>query len=194
MTNDFCYRHYQTFLIGLVISIFLSFLLIIIVLYQVSHRPLPSFIAVASNGQQKNIQSAYDPNLLPTTLTAWANKAAVAAYTYDFVNYSQQMAAVRPYFTEAGWRNYESSIESLITRIQENKLFVNGVVTGVPVISNQGELPGHGYTWRIQIPFLVTYQSAETTSKRRFLVKLTIVRIPTYQNPQAIGIDQFVMQ
>jgi intracellular multiplication protein IcmL len=126
-------------------------------------------------------------------LTTWANKAAVAAYTYDFVNYEQQMNDVRPYFTEAGWRSYESSIQGLITRIQENKLFVNGVVTGAPVISNQGELPGHGYTWRIQLPFLVTYQSAEATSKKKFLVKLMIIRIPTNQNPQAIGIDQFIM-
>jgi len=84
-------------------------------------------------------------------------------------------------------------VDRLISTIVQNQLFVNGVVSGPPVISNQGPLPGKGYTWRVQIPFLVTYQSANTTTKRSFYVVITIVQVPTNINPQGIGIDQFVM-
>jgi intracellular multiplication protein IcmL len=67
------------------------------------------------------------------------------------------------------------------------------VVSDTPVISNQGEIPGKGYVWRIQMPFLVTYQSSEGTSKKSYMVSVTIVKVPTWKNPAGIGIDQFVM-
>jgi intracellular multiplication protein IcmL len=123
----------------------------------------------------------------------WASKAATVAYTFDFVNYNTQTAAARPYFTEDGWQDYLNSVNNLINTIVQNQLFVNGVVSGAPVISNQGNIPGRGYVWRVQIPFLVTYQSANTTSKQNYFVIISIVKVPTYVNKQGIGIDQFVM-
>ncbi len=195
--NEFYRDHYQTLIIFLIGVMLLMLALGGVVLYQVSHRPLPQFIATMTN-EQANEQTmalrAYDePNLLPSTLLKWASKAAATAYTFNFVNYNEQIAAVRPYFTETGWADYKNSVAALIKTITQNKLYVNGVVSGPPVISNQGDLTGHGYMWRIQIPFLVTYQSTEAASKQGFFVTLTIVRVPTIQNPRAIGIDQFVM-
>ena len=69
---------------------------------------------------------------------------------------------------------------------------MTGVVNGPPVISNQGEIDGV-YSWRVQIPFLVTYQSAQTAEQKKFTVLVTVVRVPTAIDPLGIGIDQFVM-
>jgi intracellular multiplication protein IcmL len=110
------------------------------------------------------------------------------------VNYQSQTLAAKPYFTEKGWRDYSNSVNLLIDRIVQNQLFVNGVVVGTPVISNEGPITEGGeYVWRVQIPFLVTYQSANTSTKRNYIVILSIVRVPTSVNQQGIGIDQFVM-
>lgn len=191
--NDFYRQHYNKMIIALIVAIFLMLTMVIVVLYQLSHRPLPQFNAVAPNGQMMELTAGDEPNLLSSTLLKWARKAAVAAYTFDFVNYEKQIALARPYFTEAGWGDYQNSISNLLGDIKQNQLFVNGVVAGAPVISNQGELPGHGYTWRVQLPFLVTYQSAESKTSRTFTVIMTIVRVPTWENPAGIGVDQFVM-
>jgi len=186
-------KYYHFFIFSLIAAIFLILLMLVLVLYQIHHRPLPQFSAVAPNGQEMVLTSSNEPNLLSSTLIQWASKAAVAAYTFDFVNYNKQAALARPYFTEAGWAHYIDSIGGLIQTIKQNQLLVNGVVTGAPVISNQGVLPGQGYVWRVQMPFLVTYQSSEGTSKKSFTVIVTIVRVPTWKNPAGIGIDQFVM-
>ena len=186
-------KYYHFFIFSLIVGIFLILLMLVLVLYQIHHRPLPQFSAVAPNGQEMILTSSNEPNLLSSTLIQWASKAAVAAYTFDFVNYNKQAALARPYFTEAGWVHYIDSIGGLIQTIKQNQLLVNGVVTGAPVISNQGVLPGQGYVWRVQMPFLVTYQSSEGTSKKSFTVIVTIVRVPTWKNPAGIGIDQFVM-
>ncbi|HLB58173.1 MAG TPA: DotI/IcmL/TraM family protein, partial [Gammaproteobacteria bacterium] len=150
--NDFYRNYYHTLLIVLISAIFLMLALVVLVLYQISHRPLPVFAVQAPNGQTMSLTASTEPNLLSSTLLTWASKAAVAAYTFDFVNYNKQIALARPYFTEAGWSDYQNSIAELIKTITQNQLFVNGVVSGPPIISNQGDLPGRGYAWRIQMP------------------------------------------
>jgi intracellular multiplication protein IcmL len=191
--NEFYRDHYHHFLYGLMGLIVFMMLMVLLVLYQMSHRPLPVFDAKQKTGEHMMLTPYNEPNLLPDTILQWARKAATTAYTFDFVNYNKQISAARPYFTADGWQDYLHSVSGLIENVVKSQLFVNGVVSGTPVIANQGPLPGKGYVWRIQIPFLVSYQSANTVSKRNYYVVLTIMRVPTEVNPQGIGIDQFVM-
>jgi intracellular multiplication protein IcmL len=191
--NDFYREHYHHVLYGLLLTIFLLIVGLFVVVYLSVHRPLPEYHAVDPNGQKMSLTPYLEPNLLPDTILRWASKAAVTAYTFDFVNYKRQIESARPFFTEAGWKDYLASVSGLIDTIVKNKVIINGVVTGTPVISNQGPLPGQGYTWRVQIPFLVTYQVGGPPVKRNYYVVLTIVRVPTNVNIQGIGIDQFVM-
>lgn len=191
--RNFYRDHYHHVLIGGMLAIGLLIIAVLAVLYQTIHRPLPAFHAMQSDGKIMELAPYDEPNLLSDTILQWASKAATTAYTFDFVNYSKQIAAVRPYFTDAGWADYLGSVNSLIANIIKNQIFVSGVVSGVPVISNQGPLPGKGYVWRVQIPFLVSYQSSERITKENFIVVITIIHVPTSINPQGIGIDQFVM-
>lgn len=192
--NQFYIQYYQTFFMIFIVFIFLALMLVCVLLYQVSHRPFPAYMAVGTKGQIMPLSPENEPNLLPTTLIKWASRAVVVAYTFDFVNYDKELSLARPFFTEAGWENYKASIAAAVQTVKQNQLFVNGVVVGAPVIANQGELPGRGYVWRIQLPFLVTYQSAETVSRQFYTVILTVVKVPPWINPTAIGIDQFVME
>jgi intracellular multiplication protein IcmL len=191
--NDFYRNHYHRVLYVLMMVILLLIIAVSVVLYQTLHRPLPAYHAMQADGKQMRLEPYTQPNLLPETILRWASKAAIVAYTFDFVNYRQEVEVARPYFTDAGWADFIRSLNPVVDQVIKNQLFVSGVVAGPPVIANQGPLPGREYAWRVQIPFLVTYQAAQTLSKRRFIVVLTIVPVPTNVNPQGIGIDQFVM-
>lgn len=186
-------NYYHYLIISMMVFIVLLIAIISFVLYQVDHQPLPTFTAAEPNGTKMDLTPYESPNLLPDTILQWAMHAATAAYTFDFVHYNQQIELAHPYFTDDGWNDYVGSVRNLLNTIVKNQLVVNGVVSGPPVISNQGPLPGIQYAWRVQIPFLVTYQSANTTSRQGFYVILSIIRIPTSKNPQGIGIDQFIM-
>lgn len=192
--TNFYRKLYPIVMSILVGAIALILVLVSILLYQVSHPPVPQFNAFSPNGKSIGLTAFDEPNYLPTTLTRWASKAAVAAYTFDFVNYNKQIDAARPYFTDSGWAGYRDSVSSLVQSIVQKQIFVNGVVSGAPVISNQGPLPGKGYSWRMQMPFLVTFQSSEATEHQDFFVIMTIVKVPTSVDPTGIGIDQFLMK
>src|SRR3990167_6078631 len=164
------YKESSHFLIlVLMIEIAISISVVAFLMYIVSHRPMSLFYAVQENGNSIALTSYQEPNLLPDTIIRWASKAAATAYNFDFVHYKEQLAEVRPYFTLAGWQDYTAALQGPVTSVIKNQLFVNGVVTGPPVISNQGNYPERGYVWRVQIPFLITYQSANKTSQQNYL-------------------------
>lgn len=191
---NFYYNYYQTFLYGLIVSLFLLLAMVVLVLYQLFHRPLPIFEAIAKNNKRMVLTPYFEPNYLPSTILKWASKAAVASYNFNFIEYEQQIALAAPFYTGAGWAAYRSSVNRLISDIIAKRIFVNSVVSGAPVITHQGMYPGKGYTWRIQMPFLVSYTTAETVSRESYFVLMTVVKIPTTVEPTGIGIDQFQMR
>ncbi len=164
------------------------------VMYQVMHRPDPVFYERMPSGKINVLAPYDDPNYLPQTVLNWAMKAAVASYTFNFANYNESIQAARPYFTAGGWQAYQGAIGNVINRVVKAQLIVQGVVAGVPVISNQGDLPSHGYSWNVQIPFLVTYLSAGESKSKNYYVIMLIVKVPTTINPEGLGIDSFQMK
>ena len=190
--NRFYRDYYNALMLAITISMMVLIVLVSLLVYQLLHRPLPPFFAVSNSGQQIQLTAFSTPNLYPDTIIKWASKAAVAAYTFDFANYSQQTAAARPYFTDVGWSDFQASLNTVINAIVQKQLIVSSVVSGTPIITNQGDLLGR-YTWRLQIPFLVTYQAAQSSSQSNYTVIITIVKVPTSTNPTGIGIEQFVM-
>jgi intracellular multiplication protein IcmL len=195
-SNLFYRDYYQTVVYVLVGLIFTIILVSCVLVYQVLHRPLPRFYAQMQNHKQMPLVAYDEPNLMASTLIRWASKAAVAAYTFNFVDHDKQISQARDYFTPGGWDAYQDAISTTVARVVKQQLFVYGVVSQPPVISFQGERPGSGlgYTWRIQIPFLATYQSAEESRSTEYFVLVTVVKVPTTVNPDAIGIDSFQMR
>jgi intracellular multiplication protein IcmL len=194
-SNGRAYRDYsQQLIYGLIISMIALLCAAAFVLYQVMHRPEPRFYEKRADGKTIVLKPYNEPNYLPETILNWSSQAAVAAYTFNFANYNKTIPQARPYFTDGGWQAYQSAISSVISRVVKAQLIVQGVVSGTPVISNQGDLPGHGYSWGVQIPFLVTYLSAGESQSKTYYVVLLVVKVPTTVNPQGLGIDSFSMR
>ena len=77
-------------------------------------------------------------------------------------------------------------------KIIKDTLIVSAVATGTAVILQEGPLRDV-YTWRIQVPLLITYQGASTSStQKEIAVSLLVTRVPTDQAPKGIGIAQVV--
>jgi intracellular multiplication protein IcmL len=192
--NLFYRDYYQQVIYFLIIAILGIFCAAGLLFYQLTHRPMPQFSAVMPDGRGMILNSYDEPNLTSTTIVRWASKAAVAAYTFNFVDYNAQIGLASPYFTPGGWSAYQDAIGGVISKVVKGQLFVYGVVTNPPVIVNQGLRVGHGYSWHMQVPFLVTYQSSEQAQSLDYYVILTMVKVPTTVNPDAIGIESFEMR
>ncbi len=71
-------------------------------------------------------------------------------------------------------------------------MIVSAVATKAPVILQKGILNGR-FAWRVQMPLLVTYQSANEFSQANNVVTMLISRVSTLNSPRGIGISQFVV-
>ena len=81
---------------------------------------------------------------------------------------------------------------SNLEAVKSKKLIVSAVATRAPIILQKGELNG-SFSWRVQMPILVTYQSASEFTQQNNVVTMLITRISTLQSPRGIGISQFVV-
>jgi intracellular multiplication protein IcmL len=192
--NDY-YRTYLSVAIFFVIAgIFLLIGLIILLIYEVENRPLPHFTALTPNKEAFELTASEEPNLLSSTIIKWASKAAIDTYTYKFSESDSEIEAkIKPYFTANGLSSFYKSIQGVIQILRQNQLNTNSTVNGQPVISNQGDFYGNEMAWRVQIPFIVTYEAAGSSSTKSYRVTLIIVKVPTTKNPVGIGIDRYSM-
>lgn len=180
-------------LFALLVSVVLNAALVGAFGYIVTHPPAPQYFATTINGRITPLIPLDQPNMPPSTLLQWANAAATAAYTYNFVNYRQELQSASEFFTPDGWREFLNALTSStnLNAVIEKKLVVNAVATGAPVILDQGVINGT-YTWTIQMPMLVVYQSVSQVARQNVMVKMVIQRISTLNSARGIGISSFV--
>lgn len=171
------------------INLFLGF----IIYYLITTRPEPKYFATSADGRIIPIYPLTAPMVSDSALLQWANQAAVAAYTYNFATFRKELQNASEYFTPEGWKDFESALVSSrnLETVINKKLVVTAVATGAPVILDRGILSGH-YSWKVQMPLLVTYESASTTIQQPILITMLVTRVPAVNVPKGIAIAQFV--
>lgn len=182
---------------SLAVSLLLTYLiglLVFMVLVVHATRPQARYYVEPPTGSSKEVFPLNEPNVTPTAMLKWATLAATSAYTIDFYHYQDNIDALKDFFTNDGYKDYVQSLDDSgsIAKIKNDKLIQSAVSTNTAVILQEGPLRGL-YTWRIQVPILVTYQGASTTSSQKNIaVSLLVTRVPTDQAPKGIGIAQIV--
>lgn len=193
LRNEFYRDNYRRIVSILLLTFLIIGLLIGALIYVVTHPPSPKYFATDTTGRIVPLLPLDQPNMSTATLLQWANMASVAAFTYNFVDYRAQLQAASEFFTTEGWQAFLQSIVSSnnLTAVKAKNLVVSAVATGAPIITQQGVVDGR-YTWQVQMPMLVTYQSASQVTPQSLMVTLVITRISTLDSPTGIGIAQFI--
>ena len=93
------------------------------------------------------------------------------------------------------WRKRNSELVRVQTRnlqtVIAQQLVATAVATGAPVIEDQRVIAGR-YSWKIAMPILVKYQSANKNYSQSLVVRVIVQRVPVYANPKGVGIVQFI--
>lgn len=125
---------------------------------------------------------------------SWASTVITNAYSMSFANYAAQLEDLKPNFTAAGWRGYEDALNraDFTKRLLSQQYVTTAVPQKAPVVIAEGLMPNGAYAWRLQVPILVTFQSASSNTSQTYNVETTIVRVPESDNPKGLGIAQIV--
>lgn len=194
LRNNFYRDGQRKVLIGLIIALLLNFILAGLLVYMVTHPPAPKYFATSIGGRITPLFPLEEPNQSDSAVLQWANQAAIAAFTYNFVNYREELQSSSGFFTSGGWNQFLTALQQSnnLDAVKAKKLIVSAVATRAPIILEKGVLNGN-YAWRIQMPVLVTYQSASEFSQANNVVTMLVTRVSTLNSPRGIGISQFVV-
>lgn len=127
-------------------------------------------------------------------LVQWVSSVLPKAFTYDFINYTKQLQNVSQYFTPNGWQKFLDQINQYANynQVVNGKLFLNASPAGAPIILNQGLLEGR-YAWWILMPINVNYISSEKSTTFPLEMRVLIVRVPTLNNIDGVGIENIMV-
>lgn len=194
LRNNFYRDSYHKVLVALLFMIIVNIILSGIIAYIVSHQPKPEYFATTSDGKLIPLYPLTRPVLSTAELLQWATLAATSATTYNFVNYRKELQAAAQYFTPAGWKEYQASLKASrnLEAVVAKKLTASAVPTGSPIVIEQGVVNGV-YKWKVELPLLITYESASTKITQPSLVTMLITRVSTLEMPKGIAIDAFYM-
>ncbi|RUR12259.1 type IVB secretion system apparatus protein IcmL/DotI [Legionella sp. km772] len=194
LRNQFYKDSQRKVMLALLIAILANFLLGGLLFYIISHPPAPKYFATSINGRITPLFPLNEPNQSDSAVLQWANQAAIAAFTYNFVNYRDELQASSGFFTAEGWDQFLNALQQSnnLDAVKAKKLIVSAVATRAPIILQKGVLNG-SYSWRVQMPILVTYQSASEFTQQNNVVTMLITRVSTLNSPRGIGIAQFVV-
>ena len=193
LRNNFYRDNYRRVLVALLVMVVTNIILALGAVYVIKNPPLPKYFATSDDGRITPLHPLSAPVLSVNALTEWATRAATASYTFDFVNFRKSLQEASQFFTGTGWNSFENALVSSnnLKLVISKKLVTTAVAQGAPVILKRGVLNG-AYSWQVQLPMLVTYQSASMNVKQPLLVTMLIRRVDVGNNPAGIAIEQFI--
>lgn len=179
------------------ILIWVAIVMLLFIIYR-ANNPLPRVLyeQYRKTGQETQyirLRGSDRPIINNVILTQWSSLAATSVFNYDAANYTTKVpAALAEFFTQAGATAYYDEFinSTALNDVIEKNLSVTSVAQGATVILRQGILQGT-YSWKVQLPILVTYSSLSEDKLCSYIVAMVINKIPTWQNAKGIGINEF---
>lgn len=119
-------------------------ILISIIFYLLKNPTEPFYFPASKAGVLIREVPLQQTDMTMDEIIAWTVSAVQDAYSYDYVNYRQQLQNAQKYFTEYGWRNYMQGLQTSnnLLSLNQYKYVVTARVVGQPKLLTQGLLQG----------------------------------------------------
>jgi hypothetical protein len=152
------------------------------------------FAAMSFDGKRMWLTSLSTPSLNTAAMCSWASQAATDVMTFGFDDINERMGSAKKYFTEVGYQSFVAAAQSsgIIKMVMTNQQLVTAIPGGPAILGYEGIREGE-YVWEIEVPLVLTVRAGDQRETARPTLLLTLVRVPTAQNPSGFGIQQWIM-
>lgn len=164
--------------------------------WALASKPEPRYFAAKEDGGILPLVALSSPYLTDGQVTNFAVEAVTGALTLDFANWRKDLTEASSYFERPdGWNSFLDAVRKsgMLNYIRERRL-VSTIVANGAVIVGSGLDSHKRYSWTVQIPLNITYESASEISRDNLLAEVVVSRLPTWEAPKAVGITQIVVR
>lgn len=190
--NNFYRDNYRRTMKVLAVMIVICAILSSVLVWMSFDKKQPLYYAAMTTGEVIPMHALSEPVVTSDFIIQWSSLTARLIYNLNFATYQQQLDQVKNRFTPNGWEKMMGALHSsgLIQQMLASKLIISSVVSGPPVILARLIIHGR-FTWRVQMPMLVTYTSASESTQRKIMVTMNVQRVPTLDVPNGVQIVDF---
>jgi len=192
--NEFYQDGYRLLLrLALVQAFLIVVLTVSLLMIFLMDKPIYRFFATTSDGRIIDIVPLDNP--YRGDVVAWTSQAATEAMTFAFTDYRLRLQSSSKFFTQRGWQTFIDALTKsrILEAVDKRQLNVKGTPGAAPQIKRQGVVNGV-YQWVLEMPFTIEYLgSGEIPQPTTGTLTLVVQRVPNLENPQGIGIDQWIM-
>jgi hypothetical protein len=136
------------------------------------------------------------PVLISEDVQEFLSQRIAELLALDGASYDQKILANRRYFTDTGYGQYVSSLETaqVPALLKQRRFSMSGVVLQRPDIIAQGlrdDSPAAPYVWQLRVPVTLVYQNLDGSSDYRVYVNAEILRIPMRDDGTLVAINSW---
>lgn len=185
--NDRYRQSYPKMLLVFVYLCILAVFLTVILVYITIKEPEDKNYAALNTGRIVEIYPYAEPVLTDHYIRSWATLASRSVLNLSFNNYQEELKKASVYFQPEAFSLLSKALtdNGYLKTLTASKLIMRSYVNDTVVIVWQG-LESGDFVWKVQLPVTISYEGASSNVTRSIVVKMTIVRVPTVDNPHAI--------
>jgi intracellular multiplication protein IcmL len=185
------YRRMHFMVLGaFALSLVLIAILTVTFFYIKNYPYHPYYFAADNKSRLLQIIPVNTPNMTMDDAVKWTTKAVEAAFTYDYVNFHEQLQNAQKYFTSYGWTQYMNALTASnnLVGVEQRKLIGSATVIPPVKVVNSGILQG-AWAWAFQMPVLITYTKPDNTAfSNAYVVSVIVQRQPVLEGEGTTGL------
>lgn len=170
-------------------------LILTLIVYMNNAVPHDRYFATTADGRIMQLRPLDQPNLDTPALLSWLATAVSETMTFSYVNYQRELQNASKNFTKTGWETFTAALQKshILDSVRENQQIVTAQPRSAPVLMQSGVLNGR-FRWVLQMPLIVKYQSGKESRTDHLKLRLVVERVPSLENPNGVGIAQWIAQ
>lgn len=174
-------------------AIIIVVLVLTFIVYMNATQPQNRYFATTADGRIMQLVPLDLPNLGTSALLSWTAQSASEIMTFGFHDYQRRMQQSSRHFTRHGWETFTAALQKsrIIESVETAKQVVSAQPRSAPVLIQEGVFNGK-YRWVVELPLTVNYLSGSAVRADNLMVRLVIDRVPSLENPNGVGIEQWI--
>lgn len=172
----------------IIVAIILAF-----IIHINASRPQDHYFATTADGRIMQLLPLEAPNMGTSALMSWAAQSATEVMTFGFHDYQRRLQQSSRHFTRYGWESFTTALQKsrIIESVEANQQVVTAQPRSAPILIQEGVFNGK-YRWVVDLPLTVTYQAGSASRVDNLMVRMVIDRVPSLENPNGVGIEQWI--
>jgi len=177
----------------MLISVVVACASVTVVLIQYMKPEKRYFFATQRNGEILPLVALDDPHLSHAQIQNFAAMCATKALSLRFDQIKNGLADAQECFNRDGWDGFTRALDDsgVLKFITERRVNSSATISA-PVIVEEGLDANKRFTWRLEVPISIAYESSSEKSAQSISVMLEVVRTEVYDNVTGVAISKFI--